>query len=83
VGSYIASVQTLAANQSLSTKGQNLSAEHDTFYVKSLVTPSDAPMSTGSLSTFADYLANEGFESDTARKLTIVGVDGRLIKLLP
>ncbi len=43
---------------------------HDTFYVKSLLTPESQPMAQKSQRAFMDYLANEGFTSKLVRRFT-------------
>ncbi|EGG03612.1 uncharacterized protein MELLADRAFT_37894 [Melampsora larici-populina 98AG31] len=45
--------------------GVDLSAEHDTFYAKSLTTPQSAPMSNSSIQAFSKYLSSEGWKTDT------------------
>ncbi|KAF8878831.1 hypothetical protein BD779DRAFT_1789126 [Infundibulicybe gibba] len=39
--------------------------KNDTFYAKSLMTPEKSPMSNSALHTFASYMANQGFDSNT------------------
>ncbi|KAJ7614661.1 glucooligosaccharide oxidase [Mycena polygramma] len=61
-GSYINSVSVLA--------GQNLNTStapdgNDTFYTKSLMTPSAAPMSAAAIKAFVTYMAVQGVASDT------------------
>ncbi|KAJ7479461.1 glucooligosaccharide oxidase [Mycena galericulata] len=62
-GSYIDSVMTLASPQGLNTSAAP--DESDTFYTKSLMTPSAAPMSAAAIAAFATYMATEGFSSTT------------------
>ncbi|KAJ7698355.1 glucooligosaccharide oxidase [Mycena rosella] len=62
-GSYIDSVVTLASPQGLNTSAAP--DESDTFYTKSLMTPSAAPMSAAAIEAFATYMATEGFSSTT------------------
>ncbi|KAF7317833.1 Glucooligosaccharide oxidase [Mycena kentingensis (nom. inval.)] len=63
-GSYIASVATLSAPDALNT---TLKPDgHDTFYTKSLMTPSGSPMSSAAISAFVSYMAVQGFSSDTS-----------------
>ncbi|KAF9460062.1 glucooligosaccharide oxidase [Collybia nuda] len=61
-GTYINSVEYLAGvplNTHAKPDG------HDTFYAKSLMTPQSSPMSLKARTAFANYLANEGFDSKT------------------
>ncbi|KAJ6507075.1 glucooligosaccharide oxidase [Mycena sanguinolenta] len=62
-GSYIDSVVTLASPQGLNTSAAP--DESDTFYTKSLMTPSAAPMSAAAIEAFAAYMTTEGFSSTT------------------
>ncbi|KAJ7440235.1 glucooligosaccharide oxidase [Mycena latifolia] len=62
-GSYIDSVMTLASPQGLNTSAAP--DESDTFYAKSLMTPSAAPMSAAAIEAFATYMTTEGFSSTT------------------
>ncbi|KAJ6574214.1 glucooligosaccharide oxidase [Mycena capillaripes] len=62
-GSYIDSVVTLASPQGLNTSAAP--DESDTFYTKSLMTPSAAPMSAAAIEAFATYMTTEGFSSTT------------------
>jgi hypothetical protein len=50
--------------------GVDLTAEHDTFYAKSITTPQASPMSNSSIRAFSKYLANQGTQSDTVRHPT-------------
>ncbi|PLW33450.1 hypothetical protein PCANC_17855 [Puccinia coronata f. sp. avenae] len=63
---WITSLQSRTGNQALSTSGVDLTAEHDTFYAKSITTPQASPMSNSSIRAFSKYLANQGTQSDTA-----------------
>ncbi|KAH8827633.1 hypothetical protein DL96DRAFT_1708964 [Flagelloscypha sp. PMI_526] len=38
----------------------------DTFYAKSLLTPQGSPMTDEAINSYVDYLANEGFDSQTS-----------------
>ncbi|EGF97193.1 uncharacterized protein MELLADRAFT_79848 [Melampsora larici-populina 98AG31] len=62
---WLTILQGLAGSQALSTSGVDLSAEHDTFYAKSLTTPQSAPMSNSSIQAFSKYLSSEGWKTDT------------------
>ncbi|KAF8181924.1 glucooligosaccharide oxidase [Mycena galopus ATCC 62051] len=62
-GSYIDSVVTLASPQGLNTSAAP--DESDTFYTKSLMTPSAAPMSAAAIEAFATYMTTEGFSTTT------------------
>lgn len=62
---WITSLQALAGNQALSSSGVDLTAEHDTFYAKSITTPQASPMSNSSIRAFSKYLANQGVQSNT------------------
>ncbi|KAF8634258.1 hypothetical protein AX17_004215 [Amanita inopinata Kibby_2008] len=63
VGSYINSVKYLGGLGTLST--HNAPDTSDTFYVKSLMTPEQSPISVPALNAFMKYMANEGFTSNT------------------
>ncbi|KAF7366316.1 Glucooligosaccharide oxidase [Mycena sanguinolenta] len=62
-GSYINSVATLAYPQAVNTS--TAVEKRDTFYTKSLMTPSDSPMSAAAIKAFVTYMATQGFSSDT------------------
>ncbi|KAJ7242742.1 hypothetical protein C8J57DRAFT_1557628 [Mycena rebaudengoi] len=62
-GSYIDSVVTLASPQGLNSSAAP--DESDTFYTKSLMTPSAAPMSAAAIEAFVTYMTTEGFSSTT------------------
>jgi len=64
-GTYINSVQYLGGLGRLNTSG--IPDSHDTFYAKSLMTPEGSPMSNASMTAFANYLANQGFGTNTVR----------------
>ncbi|KAF8956211.1 glucooligosaccharide oxidase [Flammula alnicola] len=63
VGTYINSVQYLGGLGRLNTAG--IPDAHDTFYVKSLMTPEASPISTKAGMAFMSYLANQGFGTNT------------------
>ncbi|KAK7031539.1 Glucooligosaccharide oxidase [Favolaschia claudopus] len=63
-GSYINSIKVFAGDQPLDTASAPETA--DTFYTKSLMTPSGSPMSSAAITAFVTYMANQGFSSDTA-----------------
>ncbi|POW21571.1 hypothetical protein PSHT_02281 [Puccinia striiformis] len=46
--------------------GVDLTAEHDTFYAKSITTPQSAPMSNSSILAFSKLLINQGRASNTS-----------------
>ncbi|KAK2464778.1 hypothetical protein APHAL10511_003196 [Amanita phalloides] len=60
-GSYIESVQTLGGLGTLDTSAPD---KGDTFYSKSLMTPSASPISDAALNAFMSYMANEGSQTD-------------------
>ncbi|GLB44952.1 putative oxygen-dependent FAD-linked oxidoreductase family protein [Lyophyllum shimeji] len=60
-GTYLNSVRVLAGG-SLDTKPPE---SHDTFYVKSLMTPTNSPMSDAAVLALSRYLSVEGFASQT------------------
>ncbi|KAJ7670717.1 glucooligosaccharide oxidase [Mycena polygramma] len=62
-GPYINSVAVLASPDALNTSTE--ADGSDTFYVKSLMTPSAAPMSATAITAFVTYMAKQGFSSDT------------------
>ncbi|KAF8069865.1 glucooligosaccharide oxidase [Lyophyllum atratum] len=62
VGSYLNSVTALAGG-SLDTK--SAPDTHDTFYVKSLMTPASSPMSKAAILALSRYLAIQGYASKT------------------
>ncbi|KAJ7497947.1 glucooligosaccharide oxidase [Mycena galericulata] len=61
-GSYINSVSVLAG-QPLNTS--TAPEATDTFYTKSLMTPSGSPMSAAAIKAFVTYMAVQGFSSNT------------------
>ncbi|CAA7263467.1 unnamed protein product [Cyclocybe aegerita] len=63
VGTYINSVQYLGGLGRLNTT--SIPDSHDTFYVKSLMTPEASPISNQAGQAFMTYLANEGFRANT------------------
>ncbi|KAF9062895.1 hypothetical protein BDP27DRAFT_1335970 [Rhodocollybia butyracea] len=62
-GSYIDSVAQLAQPTSLDTSEATEST--DTFYAKSITTPEGEPMTLEACTAFMEYLANQGFSSNT------------------
>ncbi|KAF7366296.1 Glucooligosaccharide oxidase [Mycena sanguinolenta] len=62
-GSYINSVSILANSQPLNTS--TATETRNTFYTKSLMTPSGSPMSSAAIEAFVTYMATQGFSSDT------------------
>lgn len=54
-GTYIASVKKLGGNLNSSSAPDT----HDTFYVKSLMTPQESPMSTKAIKAFFTYAINQ------------------------
>ncbi|KAF8629013.1 hypothetical protein AX17_005869 [Amanita inopinata Kibby_2008] len=61
-GTYIDSLSARWGNMTLNTTtGPD---NTDTFYVKSLMTPEDSPISDKALQVFFDFLANDGFNSE-------------------
>ncbi|KAL0572838.1 hypothetical protein V5O48_009128 [Marasmius crinis-equi] len=60
-GTYIDSVKELGGSLDLSGPDTT-----DTFYAKSLITPQGAPLTIDAANSFFNYLANEGFQSNTA-----------------
>jgi hypothetical protein len=67
-GSYINSVAVLAAPMALNTS--SAPDDPNTFYTKSLMTPSGVPMSNAAITSFVTYMANKGFSSDTVSGLS-------------
>ena len=65
VGTYIDIVQSIGGLDRLNTSG--IPESPNTFYAKSLMTPEESPMSNASTTSFANYLANEGFGTNTVR----------------
>ncbi|KAK0461739.1 glucooligosaccharide oxidase [Desarmillaria tabescens] len=63
-GTYISTVAILG-DGIVNTKTAGLDTT-DTFYVKSLMTPEDQPMTLEALEVYMKYLAYEGYASDTA-----------------
>ncbi|KAJ6450399.1 hypothetical protein C8R45DRAFT_1043533 [Mycena sanguinolenta] len=61
-GSYINSV-ALLSGEPLNTS--TAVEQKDTFYLKSLMTPSGSPMSAAAINAFVTYMATQGFSSDT------------------
>ncbi|KAH9480021.1 Chitooligosaccharide oxidase [Psilocybe cubensis] len=63
-GSYINSVASLTGGLPLNTaSGPD---RRDTFYAKSLMTPQSAPIADAARKAFFNYLANDGFNANTA-----------------
>ena len=60
-GTYLASV-TYLGDGSLDTSSPDIP---DTFYAKSLMTPQNSPLSGDAITAFFQYLASEGFTSQT------------------
>ncbi|KIJ36190.1 Glucooligosaccharide oxidase [Sphaerobolus stellatus SS14] len=58
-GDYLNSLNALAGGMPLNTAAGP--DTHDTFYVKSLLTPASSPLSTAALTNFIFYLAFDGF----------------------
>ena len=65
VGTYINSVQYLGGLGRLNTTG--IPDSTDTFYAKSLMTPTASPISAAAGTAFMTYLANQGFGTSTVR----------------
>ena len=65
VGTYINSVQYLGGLGRLNTTG--IPDSTDTFYAKSLMTPTASPISAAAGTAFMTYLANQGFGTCTVR----------------
>ncbi|KJA13767.1 Glucooligosaccharide oxidase [Hypholoma sublateritium FD-334 SS-4] len=63
VGTYINSVQYLGGLGRLNTTG--IPDSTDTFYAKSLMTPTASPISITAGTAFMTYLANQGFGTNT------------------
>ncbi|KAK0491398.1 glucooligosaccharide oxidase [Armillaria novae-zelandiae] len=63
-GTYISTVQVLGDGV-VNTKVAGPDST-DTFYVKSLMTPEDQPMTVEALEAYMKYIAYEGYASDTA-----------------
>ncbi|KAG0141726.1 hypothetical protein CROQUDRAFT_51291 [Cronartium quercuum f. sp. fusiforme G11] len=62
---WLTNLQGSAGSQRLSSSGVDLTAEHNTFYAKSLTTPASAPPSNASLRAFSQYLSQEGWQTST------------------
>ncbi|KAJ7272671.1 hypothetical protein B0H12DRAFT_1228680 [Mycena haematopus] len=62
-GSYINSVSVLAGQPLNTSTAADIS---DTFYTKSLMTPSGSPMSAAAITAFVTYMATQGYSSDTS-----------------
>jgi len=60
-GNFLTALNALSGGVSLNTASAPDS--HDTFYVKSLLTPAASPLSTAALTNFIFYLAFDGFAS--------------------
>ncbi|KAK1223161.1 hypothetical protein PQX77_013966 [Marasmius sp. AFHP31] len=60
-GTYIGAVSAIGGD--LDTSGED---SRDTFYAKSLITPEGQPLSDEAAESFLGYLAEEGWNSDTA-----------------
>lgn len=64
-GTYLNSAIAVAGGMPLNTA--SAPDTHDTFYVKSLLTPTSSPMSTAALTNFIFYLAFDGFSSQAVK----------------
>ncbi|KAJ6529330.1 glucooligosaccharide oxidase [Mycena capillaripes] len=62
-GPYIHSVAVLASPDALNTSTK--ADGSDTFYTKSLMTPTSVPMSKAAITAFVTYMATQGFSSNT------------------
>ncbi|EKM77123.1 hypothetical protein AGABI1DRAFT_115352 [Agaricus bisporus var. burnettii JB137-S8] len=83
-GKYIDSVAFFGeSNNRLNTT--NAPDTFDTFYVKSLLTPESQPMTTKSSQAFMQYLANQGFQSQSAWFIEVeeFGGPGSLVNAVP
>lgn len=58
-----ATLQLLAGNQNLDTS--QATYNYDTFYAKSIMTPSSTPMTSSALSSWMNYMASSGYSSKT------------------
>ena len=70
VGTYISSVQYFGGFGRLNTTG--IPDTPNTFYAKSLMTPEGSPMSNASIVAFMNYLANQGFGTNTVRNPSLL-----------
>lgn len=61
--------QVLLAGTTLASAmpSTGLAVDHDTFYTKSLMTPSDKPMSFEAITAFANWMSVEGWNTTTVR----------------
>lgn len=57
----------LLGNGSIVSTPESTAAEHNTFYTKSLTTPSDVPMPDEAIAAFVRWLSVEGWYTDTVR----------------
>ncbi|KAH9917721.1 uncharacterized protein B0H18DRAFT_1200507 [Fomitopsis serialis] len=55
----------LLAGSAIASTPQSIAAENNTFYAKSLTTPSDAPMSQEAITALASWMSVEGWYTDT------------------
>ena len=68
VTTWLGNLQLLAGSTLASTLASTgLASDHDTFYTKSLMTPSDAPMSQEAIAAFASWMSVEGWNTSTVR----------------
>ena len=70
VGTYINSVQYFDGFGRLNTTG--IPDTPNTFYAKSLMTPEGSPISSASMVAFMNYLANQGFGTNTVRNPSLL-----------
>jgi hypothetical protein len=67
-GTYIDSVRVLSGTPLNTSSGPD---ETDTFYAKSLITPSGQPMTAAAISAYINYLATTGFDSSTVSCIVV------------
>ena len=72
VTSWLGNLELLG-NGSIASTPESTAAEHNTFYTKSLTTPSDVPMPEEAIAAFVRWLSVEGWYTNTVRGPIVMG----------
>lgn len=62
----------LLAGAPLASTPASIATENNTFYAKSLTTPSDQPMSQEAIAALASWMSAEGWYTETVRNLLVL-----------
>ena len=57
----------LLGNGNITSTPESRASDSNTFYTKSITTPSDTPLSDEAITAFASWLSVEGWYTDTVR----------------